>query len=124
MPERQQRCGKIFPTSPPGKEGEFCGICSNGLVETRSGGAGGCSWRKESLFLGAVPSALYYQHSIPPSPLETLPCPPQSPSEGVWDNTSKQEGLSEERAAVGTWMDVLVLPFRPAPHQAFNVLDL
>lgn len=109
MPEWWHHCGKIFPTLLPEKKGEVCGICSSGLVETCSGGAGGGNWRKESLFLGAVPSALCYQHLIPPCPLETLPCPLQLPSGGVWDSTSKQEGLSEERAAVGTRMDVPVL---------------
>lgn len=87
-------------------------------------GLEGAVGRKEGLFLGVVPSALRYQHLIPPSPLETLPRPPQSPSGGVWDSMSKQERLSEERAAVGTQMDVPVLPFRPAPHQGFNFLGL
>lgn len=48
---------------------------SSGLVETCSDGAGGCTWRKESMFLCVVPSAVCYQHLIAPYTLERLPWP-------------------------------------------------
>lgn len=117
MPEWQQRCGKTFPTLLPDKEGEFVEFAPVGwwkpaLVGLEEGEpfCGSCA-------LCSVLAALNSTFSIRNTPL---------PATGAFGRCLGQHvkagKIPGERAAVGTRMDVPVLPCRPG-FSFFTLMD-